>query len=100
MLFRVWMALACAGLIVWSAPAAVAQAQKVGQGGAFPGAPRQTYDYRTQIPAERPATTARPGFTFAAAGDLIYALPLLPRQDAGVEAIAAGDGRGRDVHPD
>jgi poly-gamma-glutamate capsule biosynthesis protein CapA/YwtB (metallophosphatase superfamily) len=58
-----------------------------GEAGGFTP-PRWTYDYKTQIPAVRPVATVKPGFTFAAAGDMIYGLPILPRQDAGVEALA------------
>lgn len=52
------------------------------------GAPLQ-FDWRTQIPTVRPSTNAKAGLTIATAGDLIYSLPMLPRNDPGVEAIAA-----------
>lgn len=50
--------------------------------------PELTADWKTQILAPRPTTRVKPGFTFATAGDLIYSLPMLPRKDPGVEAIA------------
>lgn len=50
--------------------------------------PKLVYDYRTQIPAAPPPATVKPGFAFAAAGDMIYSLPVLPRKDPGVEALA------------
>lgn len=46
------------------------------------------YDYHTQIPAAPAPATVKPGFTFAAAGDMIYGLPMLGRGDAGIEAVA------------
>ena len=71
---------------VWLAASAVAT--MLATGAAAQDGARWTVDPASQIPAERLAATAKPGFTFAAAGDMIYALPMLPRQDAGVEALA------------
>ncbi|HWE47065.1 MAG TPA: CapA family protein [Caulobacteraceae bacterium] len=83
---RASLALFGAGLAAaWTGRALAAGTKQPGD---FPDAPKVIWDYHTQIPAVRPATTVKAGFTFAAAGDLIYSLPMLPRGDAGIEALS------------
>lgn len=82
-----WLSAALAGAVGVALGAAAgalgAQEQSPASG------PEWAFDWQSQIPQQRPAATVRSGFTFAAAGDMIYSQPIMPRKDPGVEAIAA-----------